>query len=135
HCAGDSVSDPELAGGSGFSGVNGIAGFTNGEIPRVGTVAPTPYIARLFYRQTIGLGGEREVVKDEIGENQIPGMRDVDRITIQAGKFTFTDIVDDNEYSHDPRIEFLNWALMYNSAWDYPPNVPGYSYRLVLHAH
>src|SRR5262249_32508018 len=102
------------------------------EIPRVGMVQPTPYIARLFYRQTIGLGGEREVVKDEVGENQIAGMRDVDRITIQAGKFTFTDIVDDNEYSHDPRVEFLNWTLQYTGAWDYPANVRGYSYGAAI---
>src|SRR5436305_180313 len=28
--------NPELAGGKGFSGASGIAGFPNGEIPRVG---------------------------------------------------------------------------------------------------
>src|SRR5262249_36903916 len=30
--------------------------------------------------------------------------------------------------SHDPRTQFLNWALMYNGAWDYPANVRGYDY-------
>jgi high affinity Mn2+ porin len=54
-------------------------------------------------------------------------MRDVDRFTIKIGRFTATDIVDDNRYSHDPRFQFLNWSLMYNGAWDYPANVRGYT--------
>ena len=37
------------------------------------------------------------------------------------------DIFDDNRYSHDPRAQFLNWALMYNGAWDYPANARGYT--------
>jgi high affinity Mn2+ porin len=123
---GELVFNPEIAGGRGFSGVNGIAGFSNGEITRVGAVEPTPYIARLYYRQTIGLGGEQEKIEDVV--NQIQGKRDVDRITVTLGKLTFTDLVDDNKYSHDPRTQFLNWALMYNGAWDYPANVRGYSY-------
>src|ERR1700730_10131783 len=32
--------DPELAGGRGFSGVNGLANSENGEVPRVGSVCP-----------------------------------------------------------------------------------------------
>jgi high affinity Mn2+ porin len=38
--------DPELAGGRGFSGTNGIADFPNGEMPRVATAAPKLYLAR-----------------------------------------------------------------------------------------
>lgn len=130
--SGELVFNPEIAGGKGFSGVNGVAGFPNGDITRVGVVEPTPFIARLFYRQTWGLGGEQEKVEDEIGENQIPGTRDVNRITVSVGKFAFTDMVDDNRYSHDPRTQFENWALMYNGAWDYPANVRGYSYGLAI---
>jgi high affinity Mn2+ porin len=40
--------DGEVAGGTGFSGVAGIAGFPNGEIPRVAKPTPTPYVARLY---------------------------------------------------------------------------------------
>ena len=122
------VFNPELAGGTGFSGTRGLAGFSNGEITRVGVASPTPYIARLFLRQTWGLGEDTEKVKDE--ENQIAGTRPVDRITLTFGKFTPTDLFDDNRYSHDPRTQFLNWSLMYNGAWDYPANVRGYTYGL-----
>jgi high affinity Mn2+ porin len=96
----------------------------------VGVVEPTPYFARLFYRQIWGLGGEQETIKDE--PNQIAGKLDVDRITLTVGKFTYTDVVDGNRFSHDPRLAFMNWGLMYNGAWDYPANVRGYDYGFAL---
>ncbi len=123
---GELVFNPEMAGGKGFSNASGIAGFPNGEITRVGVVEPTPYIARLFVRQTCGLGGEQEKVEDEA--NQLAGKRDIDRITLTVGKFSATDLADDNRYSHDPRTQFLPWSIMYNGAWDYPANVRGYDY-------
>ena len=124
------VFNPEVAGGQGFSGTQGVAGFPNGEITRVGVVEPTPYIARLYYQHTIGFGGEQEKVED--GPNLIAGMRDVDRLTITIGKMAATDIVDDNRYSHDPRTQFLNWSLMYNGAYDYPANVRGYTFGITF---
>jgi high affinity Mn2+ porin len=124
------IFDPEIAGGRGFSGVQGVAGFPNGEITRVGVPEPTPYIARLFVRQTFGLGDELEKVEDEAHE--IAGYRPVDRLTFTVGKMAATDIADDNRYSHDPRTQFLNWALMYNGAWDYPANVRGYTYGVAV---
>jgi high affinity Mn2+ porin len=127
---GELVFNPEVAGGVGFNQSTGIASFPNGEITRVGKVEPTPYIARLFFRQAIGFGGEEEKVED--GVNQVAGTRDVERLTITIGKFSNTDLVDDNKYSHDPRTSFLNWGLMYNVAWDYPANVRGYSYGIGL---
>jgi high affinity Mn2+ porin len=125
---GELVFNPEIEGGRGFSMSSGIAGFPNGEIVRVGIADPTPYIARLYLRQTIGFGGEQETV--EAGPNQIAGKRDVDRLTITLGKFSATDLVDNNSYSHDPRTQFLPWSIMYNGAWDYPANVRGYTYGI-----
>ncbi len=40
--------DPEIAGGKGFSNVNGLANASNGELPRVASATPKPYIARLY---------------------------------------------------------------------------------------
>lgn len=93
----------EAAGGKGFSGVAGIAGFPNGEIPRVAKPTPTPYIARLYIKQKLS------------------------RFTWTAGKFSATDFFDNNAYSHDPRTQFMNWAIMYNGAWDYPADTRGYT--------
>jgi len=122
---GDFVFNPEIAGGQGFSGATGIAGFPNGEITRVGVVEPTPYFARMFMRQTIGFGGEQEVV--EGGINDVAEYRDANRLTVAAGRFSMTDVFDDNKFSHDPRTQFLAWSLMYNGAWDYPADVRGYT--------
>ena len=122
----DVVFNPELSGGRGLSGTTGLAGFPNGEATRVGIPQPTPYVARLFLRQAIGLGGEQEDVED--GPNQLAGKRDVNRVTVRIGKMAATDNFDDNAYSHDPRTQFLNWSLMYNGAWDYPANTRGYTY-------
>jgi len=123
---GQIIFNPEVAGGNGFSGVNGIAGYPNGELTRVGVPNPTPYIARLYLRQTFGFGGEREFAPDDL--NQVAGERDVRRLAVIIGKLAAPDIADDNRYAHDPRTQFLNWALVYNGAWDYPANVRGYTY-------
>jgi high affinity Mn2+ porin len=127
---GEVVFNPEVAGGRGLSGTQGVAGFPNGEATRVGVPEPTPYIARLFFRQTWGLGGSWEKAEDM--PNQIAGPRDIDRVTLTVGKMSAGDIADNNRYSHDPRTQFLNWSLMYNGAWDYPANVRGYTYGIAL---
>ena len=38
-----------------------------------------------------------------------------------------SDYFDVNTYSNDPREQFMNWALMYNGAWDYPADARGYT--------
>ena len=126
--SGELVFNPEIASGPGLSDSQGIAGFPNGEITRVGVVAPTPYFARIYLRQTFSFGGEQEKFGDEA--NQIAGMVDIDRFTLSVGKFTPTDFFDNNRYSHDPRTQFLPWSIMYNGAWDYPANVRGYTYGI-----
>lgn len=120
------VFNPEVSGGVGVSGSAGLAGFPNGEATRVGVPQPTPYFARLYWQQTLALGTETEAVPD--GPSQVAGRRPVDRLVVRIGKMAATDQFDDNEFSHDPRTEFMNWSLMYNGAWDYPANVRGYTY-------
>jgi hypothetical protein len=43
--------DPEIAGGRGFSGVNGLANSSNGELPRVASAEPKPYLLAGAARQ------------------------------------------------------------------------------------
>jgi high affinity Mn2+ porin len=130
NCDGQLIFNPEIAGGTGFSRTSGIAAFPNFEITRVGVAKPTPYVARLFLRQTFGFGGEREWAADDV--NQVAGWRDVQRLSIVVGKFAAPDLADDNRYAKDPRTQFLNWALAVNPAWDYPANVRGYTYGVAL---
>ena len=126
------VFDPEMAGGRGFSGVNGIADQPNGEIPRVAGATPKPYIARLFIQHDFGFGSAKE--HQESDENQLGGDRPVNRYSIYAGRFTLTDYFDNNNYTHDPRMQFMAWGVMYNGAWDYPADTRGYTWGIVQEA-
>ncbi len=101
--------NPELMQGFGLSGVSGIAGFTNGEAQKSNFPSPRFNVARVFLRQTFGLGGEQETIND--GPNQLAGKQDISRITITAGKFAVTDAFDGNVYANDPRTTFLNWNI------------------------
>jgi high affinity Mn2+ porin len=125
--------NPEIAGGRGFSGVAGLANSSNGELPRVASATPKPYVARLYVSHDFSLGSEREQFEGQ--ENQLAGERPVKRYTIIAGRFTLTDFFDNNRYSHDPRTQFMGWAVMYNGAWDYPADVRGYTWGWVHEFH
>jgi len=127
------VFDPEIAGGRGFSGVNGLANSSNGELPRVLTATPKPYVARLYVSHDFALGDEKEAVESD--ENQPAGERPVKRYTVTVGRFTLTDFFDDNRYTHDPRSQFMGWAVMYNGAWDYAADVRGYTWGWVHELH
>jgi high affinity Mn2+ porin len=122
--------NPEVAGGSGVSSAQGIAGFTNGEAFRVGNPSPTVYLARMFLQQTFNLGGEQVYVGG--GANEVYKKRSRKYIDLVVGKFSIADYFDKNSYSHDPRSQFLNWGLMSNGAWDYPANVRGYTWGVVV---
>jgi high affinity Mn2+ porin len=125
--------NPEMSGGNGFSGVTGIAGFTNGETPRIGTPASSITIARGYIQQSLALSNAgNEHLPD--GQNQLAMDLPRDRVTITFGKYALSDLFDNNSYSHDPRGQFQNWALMENGAWDYPANTHGYTYALTLEA-
>jgi high affinity Mn2+ porin len=122
--------DPEVAAGSGLSGVLGLGDPPNGETPRVSSPNPSPYIARLFLRQTFGFGGEQEEVTD--AADLIAGKIDVRRLTVTVGKFAANDVFDNNTYAHDPRSQFQNWGLWEDTAWDYPADTKGYTEGLTL---
>ena len=127
------VFNPEVAGGKGFSGVSGIGNPPNGELPRVATAMPKPYIARLFVAHDFALGTDREQVESDA--NQLAGTRPVTRYSLYAGRYSLTDYFDNNEYTHDPREQFLAWSVMYNGAWDYPADTHGYTWGLVQELH
>jgi high affinity Mn2+ porin len=81
--------------GFGLSKTLGIEGFPSGEAYRLGTQVPNVVCARLFIRQTIGLGGEPEAVEDD--QTHLAGVQDSSRLTITVGKMSAKDIFDNNE--------------------------------------
>src|SRR5579871_2787659 len=125
--------DPEIAGGRGLSNVNGLANSPNGELPRIQTATPKPYVARLYLSHDFGFGTEKEHIESD--SNQLAGDRPMTRFTITVGRFTLTDFFDNNNYTHDPRTQFLAWGVMYNGAWDYPADTRGYTWGIVQELH
>ncbi|MGZ3409161.1 MAG: carbohydrate porin [Xanthobacteraceae bacterium] len=117
--------NPELAQGGGLAGTVGLGGFSNGEAQKAGAPYPRLRAQRYFLRQTFGFGGEQETVED--GPNQIAGKRDIDRLTVTVGRFATGDFFDVNSYAHDPRADFLNWAMWSSAAYDFPADLPGYT--------
>ena len=111
--------------GFGLSKTEGVEGFPNGEAFRLGTRAPKAIIARLFFRQTISLGGESGAVGDDA--LNLAGHRTASRLTVTLGRISVKDIFDNNAYANDPRTQFMSWALMANEAWDYPADSLGYT--------
>ena len=125
--------DPEISGGRGLSSVSGLANPPNGEIPRVASATPKPYLARLYLSYDIGFGPKKEPCESDA--NQLAGQRPLVRYTITVGRFTVTDFFDNNAYSHDPRTQFEAWGIMYNGAWDYPADTRGYTWGMLHELH
>nr|WP_244549209.1 carbohydrate porin [Bradyrhizobium canariense] len=117
--------NPELAQGFGIGGTLGVAGFPNGEAQKAGAAEPKYRAQRYYLKQTFGLGGEQEEVQD--GPNQLAGKRDIDRVTLIVGRFAVGDFFDNNSYAHDPRADFMNWAMWSSAAYDFPADLPGYT--------
>jgi high affinity Mn2+ porin len=111
--------------GYGLSNTLGMAGFPNGEAFRIDRTYPDASLCRVFLRQTIELGGEKEAADD--GPTELRGKHDVRRLTFTVGHLSAKDIFDTNTYAEDSRTQFMNWSLMANDAWDYPANTIGFT--------
>lgn len=118
--------NPEIPQGFGLTGTVGLAGFSSGEAYKQGANDPYARLPRYFIRQTIGLGGEAEKV--EAAANQFGGSQSKDRLVITAGKFSATDVFDTNKYAHDPRVDFLNWAVVDTGTFDYAADAWAFTY-------
>jgi len=120
--------DPELSGGAGLSSTQGVAAFPNGETFRVGGVQNKIYIARMYFKQSFEWGKEKDTIADDA--DVLGGLKSRRYFSFVVGKFGMADFYDGNNLSHDPRMQFMNWALMDNGAWDYPANTRGYTIGL-----
>src|SRR5712675_306522 len=120
--------NPEIDQGFGLSNTFGVAGFPSGEAYKFGRSEPYFRLQRLFFRQTISLGGEAEYVEPDV--NQLGGMRTGSNLVVTAGQISVTDIFDTNAYAHAPQQDFLNWAVIDSGAFDYAADAWAYSYGI-----
>jgi len=117
--------NPEIDQGFGLDDTLGVAGFPSGTAYKVGRSHPYWRLPRLFLRQTIDLGGERQAV--DADANELAGVQSANRWVFTVGKFAVTDIFDGNQYSHDPRVDFLNWAAIDAGTFDYAADSWGFT--------
>lgn len=122
--------NPEIDQGFGLTDTLGAAGFPSGEAYKVGKSAPYFRLQRLFFRQTFNLGGEAQHL--ESGANQLAETQTADNIILTLGKFSVTDVFDTNLYAHDPKMDFMNWAIIDAGAFDYAADAWGFSYGVAV---
>ncbi len=118
--------DVELDQGFGLSDTVGVAGFTSGEAYKVGEHRPYFRLPRAFLRQTIDLGGGDDAIESDL--NTLARTSSADRLVLTVGKFGVVDIFDTNRYAHDPRGDFLNWAIIDLGTFDYAADAWGFTY-------
>ena len=116
---------PEIDQGFGLDNTLGVAGFPSGAAYKVGAKVPYFRLPRAFVRQTIGTGDAQEAVEQM--PSQFGGTRSLDRWVFTVGKFSVTDVFDTNQYAHDPRSDFLNWAAVDAGSFDYAADAWGYT--------
>ena len=115
----------EIDQGFGLDDTLGAAGFPSGEAYKIGKNQPYLRLPRLFLRQTLDLAGGREAV--DAGANELGGSRGANRWVLTVGKFGVGDVFDTNQYAHDPRFDFLNWAAIDAGTFDYAADAWGYT--------
>jgi high affinity Mn2+ porin len=115
----------EIDQGFGLDNTVGVAGFPSGEAYKVGKNQPYLRLPRLFVRQTLDFDDCRQTI--DASANQLGGVRSADRLVITVGKFSVGDVFDTNQYAHDPRSDFLNWAVIDAGTFDYAADAWGYT--------
>jgi hypothetical protein len=121
----DLILDVESTGGRGLGQAFGLAGFTNLDVVRNPTLSSVPYLARYQVHQVIGL--TKETTPQEPGPYALAPSVPVRRIEFRAGKMTLPDFFDVNEVGTDSHLQFMNWTIDNNGAWDYAADTRGYS--------
>jgi high affinity Mn2+ porin len=124
------VCDVEEANGHGVSEAVGLGGVTNVDVVRNTTLSHLPYLARLLVRQIIPLGGgEVEAERTPLSFSTTLPAR---RLEVRAGKFSMPDFFDLNSVGSDSHLQFMNWTVVNNGAWDYAADTRGYTWGAMV---
>jgi hypothetical protein len=121
----DFVFDLEAAEGRGLSEAFGLAGFTNLDVVRNPSLGKLPYIARYQIHQVFGF--TNKTTSQEPGFFALAPSVPLRRIEIRIGKLTLPDFFDINGPGSDSHLQFLNWTVDNNGAWDYAADTRGYT--------
>jgi hypothetical protein len=125
------ILDGEMAVGGGISQTLGLGGYTNLDVVRNPSLSQEPYLARVQWHQMIPLSRTWEPNEDR---GPISSMARVPRhrLEVRVGKMSMADLFDINPAGSDSHLQFMNWTVDNNGAWDYAADTRGYTYGFVL---
>jgi high affinity Mn2+ porin len=122
--------DIESAGGRGLSDALGLAGFTNLDVVRNPTLGSTPYIARAMVHVTVPFS--QEMVSVTPTAFSLAAHVPARRLDIRVGKLGMADFFDVNAAGSDSHLQFTNWTVDNNGAYDYAADTRGYTYAAIV---
>jgi len=128
--------DLESAGGGGISQAFGLAGFTNLDVVRNPSLGAAPYVARAYVRYTVGMDEGTGGTEPHAAELHalLPAVP-VRRLSVAAGKLGTVDFFDLNTGGSDSHLQFMNWTIDNNGAYDYAADTRGYTIGAVAEFH
>lgn len=119
----------ESASGHGISEALGLAGFTNLDVVRNPSLGGTPYVARAMFHAVVPLSNEK--VESERTPLSLFTRLPSHRLEFRVGKFSLADFFDVNEAGSDSHLQFMNWTVDNNGAYDYAADTRGYTWGAV----
>ncbi len=122
--------DIESAGGRGLSDALGLAGFTNLDVVRNPTLGSAPYIARAMVHVTVPFS--QEMVGVTPTAFSLAAHVPARRLDIRVGKLGMADFFDVNATGSDSHLQFTNWTVDNNGAYDYAADTRGYTYAAIV---
>src|ERR1700721_2438194 len=124
------IFDAEEAGGKGVSEALGIAAFPNLDVVRNPTLGQGVYAARYFLHYTIPVTADRE--EEQPNPFYLQRSLPRQRVEFMIGKMGMVDFFDNNAVGSDSHLQFTNWAIDNNGAYDYAANTRGYTVAAIL---
>ncbi len=122
--------DVESAGGRGISDALGLAGFTNLDVVRNPDLGRSPYLARAMIHHVIALSSDSQ--EAQRGPLALATRLPARRFELRAGKFSMADFFDLNNAGSDSHLQFMNWTVDNNGAYDYAADTRGYTFGVLL---
>jgi high affinity Mn2+ porin len=126
----DAIFNLESAGGRGLSEALGLAGFTNLDVVRNPNLGSVPYMARVQVHQTIGF--TNKLIESSRTPFSLATEVPERRLEIYVGKMSLPDYLDINSIGSDSHLQFMNWTVDNNGAWDYAADTRGYTNAVVV---
>ncbi|MDQ1387199.1 MAG: high affinity Mn2+ porin [Acidobacteriaceae bacterium] len=124
------LADVEEAGGAALSSGLGLAGNTDLDIVRNPILSKAAYLGRGMIHVVFALSDD----KIESPRTYLSLFEELPRrrLEIRFGKFSLPDFLDLNSVGSDTHLQFTNWSVDNNGAWDYAADTRGYTVGVVV---